>query len=82
MLDTAARLAATTLHVVVAVLIAGSAGFVGGKLDLLVQRFVDALDHHRQASSWRRLPECEKGSLRLVIKLELDPRLRGSVGRV
>ena len=35
-------LAATTLHVVVAVLIGGSAGFIGGKLDLLVQRFVDA----------------------------------------
>ena len=26
----------------VAVLIGGSAGFIGGKLDLLVQRFVDA----------------------------------------
>ena len=35
-------LAATTLHVVVAVLIGGTAGFIGGKLDLLVQRFVDA----------------------------------------
>ena len=36
-------LAATTLHVVVAVLIGGSAGFIGGKLDLLVQRFVMAI---------------------------------------
>ena len=35
-------LAATTLHVVVAVLIGGTAGFIGGKLDLAVQRFVDA----------------------------------------
>ena len=35
-------LAATTLHLVVAVLIGGTAGFIGGKLDLLVQRFVDA----------------------------------------
>ena len=35
-------LAATTLHVVVAMLIGGTAGFIGGKLDLLVQRFVDA----------------------------------------
>ncbi len=35
-------LAATTLHVVVAVLIGGTAGFFGGKVDLVVQRFVDA----------------------------------------
>ena len=35
-------LAATTLNVVVAVLIGGISGFLGGKLDLVVQRFVDA----------------------------------------
>ncbi len=35
-------LAATALNVVVAVLIGGISGFVGGKLDLVVQRFVDA----------------------------------------
>ena len=35
-------LAATTLNVLVAVLIGGTSGFLGGKLDLLVQRFVDA----------------------------------------
>ena len=35
-------MAATTLHVVVAVLIGGISGFFGGKLDLGVQRFVDA----------------------------------------
>ena len=35
-------LAATTLNVVVAVLIVGISGFLGGKLDLAVQRFVDA----------------------------------------
>jgi len=35
-------LAATTLNVVVAVLIGGTSGFIGGKLDLVVQRFVDA----------------------------------------
>ena len=35
-------LAATTFHVVVATLIGGTAGFVGGKFDLVVQRFVDA----------------------------------------
>ena len=35
-------LAATTLNVVVAVLIGGTSGFLGGKLDLGVQRFVDA----------------------------------------
>ena len=35
-------LAATTLNVLVAVLIGGTSGFLGGKLDLVVQRFVDA----------------------------------------
>ncbi len=35
-------LAATTLNIVVAVLIGGISGFLGGKLDLAVQRFVDA----------------------------------------
>ena len=35
-------LAATTVNVVVAVLIGGPSGFFGGKLDLAVQRFVDA----------------------------------------
>ena len=35
-------LTATTLHVLVATLIGGTAGFVGGKFDLVVQRFVDA----------------------------------------
>ena len=34
--------AATTLSVVVSLLIGGVAGFVGGKLDLAVQRLVDA----------------------------------------
>ena len=35
-------LSATTLNVVVAVLLGGISGFLGGKLDLAVQRFVDA----------------------------------------
>ena len=35
-------LAATSLNVMVAVLLGGISGFVGGKLDLVVQRFVDA----------------------------------------
>ena len=35
-------LAATTLNVLVAVLLGGTSGFLGGKLDLAVQRFVDA----------------------------------------
>ena len=35
-------LAATALNVVVAVMVGGSSGFLGGKLDLSVQRFVDA----------------------------------------
>ncbi len=35
-------LAATTINVLVAVLIGGISGFLGGKVDLVVQRFVDA----------------------------------------
>ncbi len=35
-------LAASALNVVVAVLIGGTSGFLGGKFDLIVQRFVDA----------------------------------------
>ena len=35
-------LSATAVNVVVAVLIGGISGFIGGKLDLVVQRFVDA----------------------------------------
>jgi peptide/nickel transport system permease protein len=35
-------LAVTVLNVVIAVLIGGTSGFLGGKLDLAVQRFVDA----------------------------------------
>ena len=35
-------LSATTINVVVAVLIGGPSGYIGGKLDLVVQRFVDA----------------------------------------
>ena len=35
-------LAATVLNVLIAVLIGGISGFIGGKLDLSVQRFVDA----------------------------------------
>ena len=38
----AVGLAATAINVVVAVLIGGISGFLGGKLDLAVQRFVDA----------------------------------------
>ena len=35
-------LAATTINVVVAILVGGTTGFLGGKLELVVQRFVDA----------------------------------------
>ena len=35
-------LSATALNVVVALLIGGTSGFLGGKLDLIMQRFVDA----------------------------------------
>ena len=35
-------LSATTLNLVVAILIGGISGFLGGKVDLVVQRFIDA----------------------------------------
>ena len=35
-------LAATAVNVVVALLIGGTSGFIGGKMDLIMQRFVDA----------------------------------------
>ena len=38
----AVGLAATALNVLIAVLVGGTSGFLGGKLDLAVQRFVDA----------------------------------------
>ena len=41
-LSIAVGLAATSLNVVVALLIGGTSGFLGGKYDLAVQRFVDA----------------------------------------
>ena len=41
-LTMAIGLAATALNVLVAVLIGGTSGFIGGKLDIIVQRFVDA----------------------------------------
>ena len=41
-LSIAVGLAATSLNVVVALLIGGTAGFLGGKFDLAVQRLVDA----------------------------------------
>ena len=41
-LSIAVGLAATSLNVVVALLIGGTSGFLGGKFDLAVQRFVDA----------------------------------------
>ena len=44
-------LAATALNVVVAVLIGSISGFFGGKLDLAVQRFVDAWINFRVCCS-------------------------------
>ena len=41
-LSIAVGLAATSLNVVVALLLGGTSGFLGGKYDLAVQRFVDA----------------------------------------
>ena len=41
-LSLAVGLAATALNVVVAVMIGGTSGYLGGKIDLVTQRFVDA----------------------------------------
>ena len=41
-LSLAVGLAATTLNVVVALLVGGTSGFLGGKVDMAAQRFVDA----------------------------------------
>ena len=51
---------------VVAVLIGGTSGFFGGKLDLLVQRFVDA---------WMAFPGFGD-----AVRDLLDPRLKGGTG--
>ena len=55
-------------NVVVAVLIGGASGFVGGRLDLVVQRFVD-----------RGLQPDMFGD---AVRDLLDPRLRDSGGRL
>ena len=47
-------LAATALNVVVALLVGGTSGFLGGKLDLAVQRFVDAWVFRRPRRSGPR----------------------------
>ena len=66
------RFAATTLSVVVSLLIGGVAGFVGGKLDLAVQRLVDA---------WMSFP----GLLLLTIMTIVGqgiPQIIGMLGQV
>ncbi len=72
-------LAATTLNVVVAVLIGGISGFVGGKVDLAVQRFVDA---------WMAFPGLlllltimsvvERGLLQIILVLGISGGIGGS----
>ncbi len=72
-------LAATTLNVVVAVLIGGISGFLGGKLDLVVQRFVDA---------WMAFPAllfllsvmsiAGKGLLQIIVVLGIAGGIGGS----
>ena len=72
-------LAATALNVAVAVLIGGTSGFVGGKLDLVVQRFVDA---------WMAIPGLlllltimsivGRGLLQLILVLGISGGIGGS----
>ena len=72
-------LAATTLNVLVAVLIGGTSGFLGGRLDLVVQRFVDA---------WMSFPGLlllltiisivGKGLLQLILVLGISGGIVGS----
>ena len=72
-------LAATALNVVVAVVIGGTSGFAGGKLDLVVQRFVDA---------WMAIPGLlllltimsivGRGLLQLIVVLGISGGIGGS----
>ena len=72
-------LAATALNVVVAVVIGGTSGFFGGKLDLVVQRFVDA---------WMAIPGLlllltimsivGRGLLQLIVVLGISGGIGGS----
>ena len=72
-------LAATTLNVLVAVLLGGTSGFLGGRLDLVVQRFVDA---------WMSFPGLlllltiisivGKGLLQLILVLGISGGIVGS----
>ena len=72
-------LAATALNVAVAVVIGGTSGFFGGKLDLVVQRFVDA---------WMAIPGLlllltimsivGRGLLQLILVLGISGGIGGS----
>ena len=72
-------LSATAINVVVAVLIGGTSGFIGGKLDLAVQRFVDA---------WMAFPGlllllsvmsiAGKGLLQIILVLGISGGIGGS----
>ena len=72
-------LSATTINVVVAVLIGGTSGYIGGKLDLVVQRFVDA---------WMAFPGllillsvmsiAGKGLLQIILVLGISGGIGGS----
>ena len=72
-------LAATALNVVVAVVIGGTSGFAGGKVDLVVQRFVDA---------WMAIPGLlllltimsivGRGLLQLIVVLGISGGIGGS----
>ena len=79
-------LAATALNVVVALLIGGTSGFLGGKLDLAVQRFVDAwmcfpgtapvADHNVHSGAGYTTDDTGPGDSRRHRRLKSAPRRR------
>ena len=79
-------LAATALNVVVAVMIGGASGFAGGKLDLVVQRFVDAwmaipgtaaaVDHHVHRGARSAPVDCGPGDIGRHRRFEVGAKRR------
>ena len=71
-------LAATTLNVVVAVLIGSISGFVGGKVDLAVQRFVDAWMAFPGLLLLTIMSVVERGLLQIILVLGISGGIGGS----
>ena len=72
-------LAATTLNVLVAVLIGVTSGFLGGKVDLAVQRFVDAwMAFPALLFLLSVMPIAGKGLLQIIVVLGIAGGIGGS----